>query len=203
MNKNTKIVLGIILAVVVVCGITVIAGAIGLTILGKNFRENMFTDDPEQAASEASKMLSYDLPAGYREQAVMDLVFGKMLAIAQSDLGTADRTTPIIMITQLSSIITGDAMSQEDFQRQMEESMTTTTGGEKMELQLAEEKTMTIAGQETQVLVYEGADSKGIEVREVLTGFFEVNGKQTIVMIIGQISTWPEEDMDAFLTSIK
>ncbi|MBN2003512.1 MAG: hypothetical protein JXA21_09165 [Anaerolineae bacterium] len=204
MSKNTKIILGIVLGIVVICGLAAIAGVIGIGLIGKRVADgSMFTDDPEEAASAAAEMLSYDLPDGYREQAVMNLIVGKMLVIAQSDLSTTDRTTPIIMIMQLSALISGDSMSQEDFQRQMEESMTTTSGGEKMELELVEEKEMTIAGQETQVLIYEGTNSEGAAVREVVTSMFKANGKQTIVMIIGPISTWPEEEMDAFLLSIK
>ncbi len=204
MSKNTKIVLGIILAIVVVCGIAVVAGVVGMGLLTKSVADgSMFIDDPEEAAVEASKMLSYELPDGYREQALMNVIVGKMLMIAQKDLSEADRTTPLIMIMQLSSLVAGDATSQEQFQRQMEESMTTTSGGEKLELQLVEEKTITIAGQETKLLVYEGTDSKGVELREVITGFFKANGKPTMVMIVGQISTWPEEEMDAFLSSIK
>ncbi len=204
MSKNTKIILGIVLGIVVICGIVAIAGVIGVGLIGKSVADgSLYTDDPEKLAEEASKILSYELPDGYREQALMNIIVGKMLMISQSDLSNSDYTTPVIVIMQLSSLIADGSTSQEDFQRQMEQNMTTTSGGEQLDLELVEEKTMTIAGQETPLLVYEGTNSKGVEVREITTGLFEVNGKSVMVMITGQKSNWPEEDMNAFLSSIQ
>jgi hypothetical protein len=69
-----------------------------------------------------------------------------------------------------------------------------------MELVKVEEKT--IRGEETQVAIYEGTDTNGIVLRQVITSFPGKDGT-AMLMIMGPAELWDQDMIDAFIESIR
>ncbi|MBN1309927.1 MAG: hypothetical protein JXB30_00815 [Anaerolineae bacterium] len=199
MSRNTKIVLGIIGALVILC-VVVIAGAIiAVSVMGESIVENMIIEDPAEVAEAADKIADYELPPGYEERMVMNIIFGKMLLIGPED--QSDK--PMITLMQISSIVGSDEMDQEQYRQQMQQSMELQASQREMYMQLVDESEVEIAGQEVTLMTYEGDTDYGGTMRQVVSDIFEVNDSLIMLMIMGEIESWPESDLEAFIESIQ
>jgi hypothetical protein len=79
MNQTIIIIIVVVLALCL-CGCVV--GYIALRIGGQAVAENMVVSDPEEVGAAASEIAEYDLPAGYKEEGVVNFLFGKMVMIS-------------------------------------------------------------------------------------------------------------------------
>lgn len=201
MSRNTKIALGILVAVVVLC-VAVVAGGSVILRWVRTFGDRMMVDDPEEAAAFADTIAEYDLPPGYQEQAGINLVVFKMLVIAPSDSASDGLAEPIIMLMQTSKAVLDDA-DREDLKRQMQTSAEREFREEGFDTRLVAEEETVIAGDETTLFTYEGTDEEGNAFRQVLSDWFVVNEKPTLLMIMGPIQGWDEDEIDAFIHSIR
>jgi hypothetical protein len=201
MEKHTKIALAI-LAGLLVLGICVcVGGWIALRGAGRVIEEQMILDDPDEAEALARRIIDYELPAGYREQAAINMGIMKMVIIAVGEEGdTFDTDRPVIMILEAPENTT---MDEEELLLQFQESMESSMEGESLELELVGESTTTIRGQEVPLLTYEGTNDQGDEMRQIVSGLFEGKEGAVVVMVVGKESGWDEEEIDAFIESIR
>jgi hypothetical protein len=198
MSRTTKIVLGIIGGLAVICVLVIIGVVVAVSVMGEKIVDDMMIEDPAEVAEAASKIVDYDLPPGYEEQMVMNVFIGKILAIGPE--GQSD--APMIMIMQISSMMASSETDQEQFRQQMQQSMQRQARQSEIDLELVDQSEVEIAGQEVTLTTYEGKNEYG-PIRQVVSDLFEVNDSLLMLMIMGDPASWPESDIEDFVASIR
>ena len=165
--------------------------------VGQQVREGVKTD-PEEAAAAAHAIADYELPEGYREQMAMDIMFYTMVMIGPDTVDSSSASTqPLIMLAQFQF-----GMNQEQMEEQMRQAAEQQAGRRGLAMEVVETKEMTIRGTETEVIIYEGTDQSGIVMRQLITTF-PGKGGTAMLMIMGNVQNWDEEEIDTFIESIK
>lgn len=194
-NKNKWIWIGLGAAVLFCCGAVLVAGLV-FWQAGQKLQEGV-SADPAAAAEAAHKIADYDLPEGYQEQMAMEIMFYSFVIIGpQSSEGISNG--PIFMLAQFQAGMVNQEQMEEQLRRSLEQQ--SSHPGLNMELVKVEEKT--IRGKETQVAIYEGTDTNGIVLRQVITSFPGKDGT-AMLMIMGPAELWDQDMIDAFIESIR
>ena len=200
MSKNTKTALVILGGVIFLCIVCLIIGYFGLRTAGTNLLDRMVIDDPEEVDIKARQIIDYDLPPGYEEQSIVDMFFGKMLMIEGNTGTTAGNGSGIfIMIFEMTANFD---MDREEMRLRIESEMQTRMRSEGWVLKLVEEKPTVIRDQKTTLLVYEGTDEFGNQLKQIVTTFDGKNGL-IMLMMAGREDAWNNFDIDAFIMSIR
>jgi hypothetical protein len=192
MSRNAKIALAVIGGLVAVCCL----GAVILLLVAPAALTSIFggavSSSPEEAASTGQEIATYTLPAGYQEQGALDLFGTKMVAIT----GDSGDTTLILM--QFSSAVG----SEEQMREQIQQSWGQQTGQSGTNMQLIEERPITVRDQSTTLTIMEGTDQNGNTVRQAFTSFTGENGI-VMFMAAGNADSFDQEAVDDFLESIR
>lgn len=194
MSKNSKIVIGIALGVLIVC---CLGAGIAITILPRmleNFAQDAVIENPDQAADVASSMLDYELPPQFTEAAGMSFFGIKTVFIATED------DESMIMLMQFPAEMAGN---EEQMQQQMEDAFSQQAGSENYDLAFTGSEDVTINDAPATLISYEGTDSSGNSVRQII-GFFETkDGNAGMMMLVGPASDWEGAGFETFLDSLK
>lgn len=175
--------------------------AVGVAVLlfmriGQQFKEGVKTA-PAEAAAAAHEIADYELPEGYQERVAMDFFVYSMVLIGP-DLAsdTSPSTTPMIMLAQFNAV-----SNQQQMQQQIRQSFEQQAGRRGITMKLVNVKKMTIRGEEVEVSTFEGSDSNGLTMRQIITTFPGKNGT-AMLMIMGATENWDQKEIDAFIESI-
>jgi len=189
MNKKLLI---IILAVVgVLCLCAIIAGIIFVTQAGKLVSQTVSTDTGEVQSS-AAAIADYTLTAGYTETFGMNLLGVSMVGFSSSD------KEQMLMMYQFPTAGGMDPDQLAEQMRQMSESQT----GQISNLRQVDSYPVTIRGQETEMIVYEGSSNEGATIREVMA-VFEGKGGTAFFMAVGPQASWDQSAIDQFVGSLR
>ena len=175
--------------------------AVGVAVLvfmrlGQQFREGVKTD-PQGASEAAHAIADYELPDGYREQFAMDFLGYSMVMIGPAAPGSpAASDKPLIMLSQFQM-----ATNQQQMEEQMRRSLEQQSGRRGLKMEVVEVRKMTIRGEEVEVTTFEGTDTNGFVMRQLITTFPGKDGT-AILMIMGPGQTWDKEEIDRFIESI-
>jgi hypothetical protein len=192
-SSNNRIWIGLG-AAVLFCLCAVAFAAVIFIRMGKQFQQGMKAD-PQAAAETAHKIADYDLPPGYREEFAMNILTTSMVFMSP-DAPASFSSGPMIMLAQFRTM-GNEAQVKEQMQQSFEQQM----GRRNLVMQLVETKKKTIRGEETDVAYYEGTDSNGTAMRQVITTF-PGKGGIAMLMITGSAEGWDEEQINAFIESI-
>lgn len=193
MSRNTKIVLGIIGGILGVCCLIAVVVALVLPRMFENFAEGI--DDPVEAAEVAGSIVDYDLPSGYDEQGAMNFLGFRMAFIT----GPSDQS--MIMLAEFPATLAGD---EEQMQQQMRDAFTNRTGtGQNVNLEFVSSQEVTINGAEATLGTYEGTDSQGNSIRQIVGVFEAKSGSPGMLMIFGDQDNWDEGGISRFLDSLE
>jgi hypothetical protein len=202
MNRNTKILLGVLGGLVACCACAALAFFVGLPLVGGLLAERMIETDPAAAAATAHEVADYELPAGYRELAVSDFFVGKFVIIGDDTAGSLSSSRrPVIMLMQIS--VSGSQMDPEQFRLQMQRSMNQTWQEENIRFDLAGQETVTLRGQETILYYYEGESDAGVQYSQIVSEPFEGKTGTALLFITGPTASWDQAEIDAFIESIR
>jgi hypothetical protein len=195
MSRNTKIILGIVVAVIVVCvvtaGVVTLVGVIAARNVVSSVQENM-DKDPAQVEQTAAKIASFEPPAGFAPAFSMDLA-GVVWVYYEGPTSSSH-----LMIVNLPSgtHVDPDGL-QRDFQKYGVPGM-----DETMNIQATSERLVTIAGQDVTVQVAEQTNSSG-EQYHLEMCVFEGKSGPVLISINTPLSVWDQADVDAFYASIR
>jgi hypothetical protein len=93
--------------------------------------------------------------------------------------------------------------NEEEMQREMERSMARQGGrGGNITMEVVEQKTITIRGQQVPATISEGQGESGVTMRQ-MTAVFKGNNGPAILMIMGEKSSWNQQLIDQFIASIR
>ena len=164
--------------------------------MGRAFQEGMQTD-PEGASQAAHAIADYELPEGYQEQFAMDFMGYAMVMIGPASQDSPSSAgKPLIMLAQFQI-----AMDQQQMEEQMRRALEQQSGRRGLTMKVVESKKMTIRGQEVEVVTFEGADSNGFVMRQLLTTFPGKDGT-AMLMIMGPAQSWDKAAIDQFVESV-
>lgn len=194
MSRNAKIILGVLGGLFLLCVCTSIAGWFALRRAGEAL-ESSVTEEPAEVAALAEQIVEYELPPGYQEAFGMSLFSFDMVAFAPigGDNG------PSIMLMQLPPSV---QMDQEEMERQLEQAMQNPNQQNAQNMQIVEERTITIRGQDVPLVTREGSTDDGGSLRQSTALFMGKKGT-TMLMIAGSPEVWDQELLDTFIASLE
>jgi hypothetical protein len=195
MNRNTKIILGILIAAMTLCSCLGIEIYILFRSAGPVFEQSVsMSDDAEQIARIGAKIAEYDLPPGYEGSVGSSFFWFDMVVFAPADRSGR----PNLGLTRFSNKM---GATREQMERQMEASINFQSqrdlGAESVEF-----VERTIRDQTVILTVREGMNEDGQEMRHI-SGVFEGQYGMVLIFIAGRTETWDEEVVDMFLDSIR
>jgi hypothetical protein len=193
-GNNNKIWIGLG-AAVLFCLCAVAFAAVIFIRMGQQVKQGLEAS-PEEAAKAAHAIADYELPEGYQEDAIMNILTTSMVLISPR-VPDPLSPAPTIMLAQFQTM-----GNEEQAREQARQSLAQQMGRRNLVMKLVETKPTTIRGEETEVAYYEGTDDNGTAVRQVITTF---PGKKGIamLMITGLSENWNEEEINAFIESIR
>jgi hypothetical protein len=196
MSKGTKIFLIVLITLLVLCVCGCAATVLLFTYGGGQFLENAVIEDPQAAQDLADSMFEYTVPPGYSEEMAMNMGIMKMVMIMPEN----NNGGQIIMLMQLPGIMTADPAI---YQQQMQQQMQRQFGGEST-MSLVETDSVTIRGQQVELMYFEGTSSElGVLTRMMVSSFIKGDSGQIMVMIMGASTNWDQLMVDNFLQSIR
>jgi len=199
MSRNSKIILGVLGGVIVLCLCVCVGGWIALRFSGDLIGNMAAVDDPVQAAQMARDMIDYELPSGYQEEAALNLIVMNMVII--SDGGTMGGASPNPLIFLVGT--SGDfGLNENDIRDQIQGQVAQSMQTQGYPLELVEQRQALLRGQDEILYIYEGVDEQGNKIREVISSLFEGKQGMVMVMIAGPARTWDQAEVDHFLNSI-
>ena len=195
-KKNNKWIWIALSASALFCLCAVAVAAFLFLRMGRAFQEGMRTD-PQGASQAAHAIADYELPEGYQEQFAMDFMGYAMVMIGpDSPSSPSSSGKPLIMLAQFQV-----AMDQQQMEEQMRRSLEQQSGRRGLTMKVVESRKMTIRGQEVDVVTFEGTDSNGFVIRQLLTTFPGKDGT-AMLMIMGPAQFWDKTEIDQFVESI-
>ncbi len=197
MRKDTKIIIGVVAGVALLCACICISGFVALSASGFLVLDAMVMDDPAEVRQLATSLIDYDLPPGYREIGAMDMGFIKMILLDPDDSITPTDARPTISFIALTNV----EMSEEEIQQQLQ--FSSTQSRQRVEMQRVSEQRVTLRDQDVVLSTYEGTDENGKVMREVVSSLFV--GKKGLMMftITGPEAAWNQAEVDAFIASLR
>lgn len=195
MSRNTKIILGIVGALLLLCVCAGIGGVLALRQLGGTVASS-FNEEPTEVEATARSISDFALPSGYEGQFGMSFFGIKMAALGPEAMADG----PIFLLMQFPESLGG--LSQEEMEQQMRDSMEQQFQNNSMELETVGTQAATIRGQETTLTIREGRDEDGNEMRQLL-GVFPGKGGQAMLMVMGEVAEWDQDMVDAFIASME
>lgn len=196
MSRNTKIILGVIVGLVLLCAcVSVVSIYIFVNSAGEIIEQAVsFSEDPAEIAQTAREIVDYDLPPGYTEQMGMNLMGFKIVGF-----GPEGRTNQMIMLMEFPKFTN---LSQEEMEQQMQQSLQQQTGRRSMDLEVVGTTTATIRDQTVEFTIREGTDEQGNRMRQV-SGVFEGKNGLVLLMAMGNAQTWDQQAIDDFIGSLR
>jgi hypothetical protein len=191
-SKTTRTIL-IILGVLVLCCCIVLGGGYLLTRYGFEYLGNtMIVQDPAQISQVSDKLADYDLPPGYEEEFVMDILGIQALFSFNGNNGS------MITMMQINTSLYGDS---ESTRQQFQDSFLQQFQTDNIQFTAVDQRPIEIRGDQTTLYEYEGSDSQGNQFRQWTTVFEGKNGT-VMLMIVGSKNTWDDAEMEAFIQSM-
>ena len=196
MSRTTKIVIGVIVGLIVLCGCCCLAGSIATPMLLEPLMEQAAstTEDPQEIAQIAGRIVDYQLPADYGEQFAMSFFGFDIVAFGKDDM-----SGQVIVMMQMPEMF---GLDPDEMMREMEQSLQQQTGQKFGDLQYIDTIQTTIRDQNVTLTVQEGTDENGTTIRQV-TGIFSGKNGVAMLMIVGPTQTWDQQMVDEFLSSLR
>lgn len=192
MSRNTKIILGILAALVVLC-LCIAGGFAAFTIFAANKVTQSVDIDPANVEAQAGAIAEFDLPAGFEPAVSMDLLGMKMAGYNSSD----ERSH--IFLMQFPATM---SLSAEEMQQQIEKAMSSSRQNYgNLEMKVVETRDVTIKGEQALATISEGEGSNG-SFRQ-LAVIFKGNSGQAFLIYMTPTEDWDDAEVEAFLASIR
>ena len=195
MSRTTKIVIGVIVGLIVLCGCCCLAGTVATPMLLGPLMDQAAstTEDPQEIAQIAGRIVDYELPADYGEEFAMSFFGFDIVAFARDDT-----SGNVIIMMQMPEMF---GLEPDEMMREMERSLQQQTGQEFGDLQYVDTIQTTIRDQPVTLTVQEGTDSNGRTIRQI-TGIFPGENGIAMLMIVGPTQNWDQQTVDEFLSSL-
>ncbi len=192
MTRNTKIIIGIVGSLFVLCACVGIVTMGGLGALGMTLASAVETT-PGKVADVAGQIADFQVPANYRSEASVSL--GDYMFVSYAP---GDGHSHIQMVQVPNSV----HVDQAALERYAEQANPNTGRNRYSNVRTVGQTQATIRGQDVTLIISEGTNRDGQTYR-VLTGLFQGKGGPALLSIEAPVSNWNQAEVDAFIASIK
>lgn len=196
MSKNTKIILGIVAGLVVLCGIACVVLALSFGLIGRQVAKQVssgVSEDPQKVQAAAQQIADFDLPAGFTPQTSLDLLGFKMVAY------TASSEKNYLILMQMPTTMEINETTIQQFEQQMEKQ----SGRQINNLHTVDSRQLTIRGKPAQEITQEGSDDSGATIRQMMVIFEGKGGNTAMLVAGGPADQFKQSDFDTMVQSIK
>jgi hypothetical protein len=190
MNGTTKLILGIVVGVTLLCVAASAGGLLLLRSAGWALGRAIETD-AETVAEISGSIADYDLPAGFEEAYATRLAGFSLVSYTGHDEHSH------IYLFQLPSYVEID---QAEIERQLQQA-TGKEGTDWAQTEVVDRQPATICGEATTLVVSEGVNHDKQPFRQV-SGMFTGKGGQALVVFETPVSSWDQAVVDGFIASI-
>jgi len=191
MSKNTKIIIGVIAGILVLCGIACVVGVVAFGWLGTKVASNVSVDS-ENAGEKQADIATIDMPARFTPATSFNLASFTMVLYESSN---TDEFAALIQMPNKGEI--DDTIIQ-----QLQEGMQRSSNRSYANVEVIETRDMTIRGYPAKVIIQEGTDDNGDTGRMMLTAF-QGKGGVAMLMIGAPLNSYNQADYDAIVESIR
>ena len=123
-------------------------------------------------------------------------VYSMVMIGPDSSSSTSSAAKPIIMLAQFQSM-----GNQQQMEQQVRQSFEQQAGRRGLTMKVVDVKKMKIRGEDVDVTTYEGTDSNGFTMRQLITTFPGKDGT-AMLMVMGTAQNWDEAEINKFVESI-
>lgn len=193
MSKQTKIIIGVIAGILVLCLAICVVGGLLTTILGRNIAANA-NADPEKAAQTASEIADFTPPAGYQPVTGLNIL-GYTIVVYDNTSEASD----VMILMQMPGLTEIDEATI----RQMQQAMERQSGQRMNNMQVIETRDLTIRDKPARVIIQEGTYSdNSAPVRQAMVAF-QGKGGVAMLMLAAPTDTWDQASIDRMVESIR
>ncbi|MFN8412956.1 MAG: hypothetical protein U0Z26_11255 [Anaerolineales bacterium] len=192
MSEAKKLTIGFVVVGLLCCCVAV-AAFLGFREFGKR-TQSMINGDPTSVAKIQNKIADYEIPQGYKTQA-MDMFIYDLISLSPD---SSSHNKPTIILMQYNGAISGNSAQVEEQLRQAAEQQGNQAGAS---MHYVDSFDKEIRGETVTVTVSEG-DYGNFTMRQWIT-IFKGNRGPTILMIQGPAENWDDQLVEDFIKSIK
>lgn len=194
MTKQTKIVLGVVAGILVLCFVACVAVLLlvgpAFNLMSKSVTEST-NSNPAEVKVAASEIADVTLPDDFTPQSSMGLL-GFKVAVFQSNTRGAG-----IVLIELPVVKEINA----DTIRQLEQGAQSSSG-QLRDVKTLEERDLTVRGKPAKMFLREGVDEDGVTMRQMIVPFQGKSGA-ALLMIIGHADNWDQAAYDKVVSTIR
>jgi hypothetical protein len=196
MSRSAKIIIGVVVGLIILCGCCCLTGSIAGPMMMGSMMEQVATttENPQEIAQIADRIVDYQLPANYGEEFAMSFFGMDIVAFGKEDL-----SGNVIIMMQIPEMF---GLDPDQMMQEMERSLQQQTGRETVAMQYVDTIETIIRDQNVDLTVQEGTDSRGTAIRQI-TGVFAGENGMAVLMIMGPIQGWDQQAVDTFLSSLR
>ncbi len=191
MSKNTKIIIGVIAGVLVLCMIACVVSVAVFGWFGTKVAENVTIEGEGSQATQA-EIAELDMPARFTPLSGMSLMGIKMVVYKS----TNEKEVAVLMGMPVQEEINDDTL------RQLQEGMGRSTSRNFSNMKTIETRDVTIRGESGKVIIQEGTDDEGTPYRLMMTAFQGQTGI-AMLMIGAPTAEYDQAEYDAIIESIR
>lgn len=191
MSRNTKIVLVIVAALLLVCLCGVVGAVLYFVPVGRSVTSAIERPQGE-APAVAAEVAEVEVPAGFTEAYTTEFAGFSLVGYDSSD-GRSH-----ITLFQAPAVLPFD---EAQLRAQLENATDGWIDADYANLDVVGSEEVVIRGEPVTLTVTEGAGSDG-EPYRVVSGVFAGEGGTTLLTIAGPIATWDQTAVDNFISSI-
>jgi len=194
-NKKSSINLTVLAISLVAC-----LSCIAIFLIGSQLSIDQFIGSNSKSARRiANTIIDYNLPPGYLEHGGRDVGIIKIAALTQDGQDPDIGARNLILLATHPSIlgISGKQFSQELRLALLRSTEMVST------MEFVREEIRTIRGENTIFEIYESFGEYDPPTRIVLSSVFPGKSENIILVFAGPISTWDQQLVDNFISSIK
>jgi hypothetical protein len=198
MDKTTKTLLMIIGSLLVLCACTVAAlmggGLWGFTKFAQ-FADRSTSEDAQEVAQIASEIADFDLPAEF------DTQYGIKIASFSMVQYTTRNDDTYIFLTQFPA---GTSINPDEMMRQIKDNARNPKSPwYNTDMQLVEQKPVTIRGEKTALSFSEGTSDQGVPYHMINAKFHGKGPGPSLLVIVGPADQWDTKMVEDFIASIQ
>ncbi len=193
MSKQTKIIIGVIAGILVLCLAICVVGALWFNIIGKRIASDA-KPDPQKAVQTASEIADFTPPAGYQPSTGMKIL-GYTIVVYTSGESSS---TNMLMLMQ----IPGTADINDATIVQMQQAIETQSGRQMNNMKVVETRDLTIRGKPARVIVQEGSYAGNLATIRQMMVVFQGKGGVAMLMTTASADAWNQQEMDQMVESI-
>jgi hypothetical protein len=192
MSKQTKIIIGVVAGVLVLCLAICVVGIIFVNMMGKNIVADA-QPDPAKAAQTASEIADFTPLDGY--QAITDMKILGYTVVVYSN-GNSDSEVLILMEMAMLTEINESTI------KQMQQAVERQSGQSSNNMRVVESRDLTIRDKPARMIVQEGTSSEtSVALRQLMVAF-QGKGGVCMLMLTVPADQWDQESIDRMVESI-